>query len=153
MKKFKNLAVYAVLLIIIGIVVLMLLQDNSARNTKYSDIINYFREGKVESFTIDSSTLKLKLKEANSEGKFEEKYTLYSVGLFIEDVRQYIQDENTGEPKMEYDLIPQAQTPVWVSAIPYILIIIMVIVFGFFMFGQMSGGGGAGKAMSFSRRG
>ncbi len=150
MKKFKNLAVYAVLLIIIGIVVLMLLQDNSARNTKYSDIINYFREGKVESFTIDSSTLKLKLKEANSEGKFEEKYTLYSVGLFIEDVRQYIQDENTGEPKMEYDLIPQAQTPVWVSAIPYILIIIMVIVFGFFMFGQMSGGGGAGKAMSFS---
>lgn len=151
MKKFKNLAVYAVLLIIIGIVVLMLLQDNSARNTKYSDIINYFREGKVESFTIDSSTLKLKLKEANSEGKFEEKYTLYSVGLFIEDVRQYIQDENTGEPKMEYDLIPQAQTPVWVSAIPYILIIIMVIVFGFFMFGQMSGGGGAGKAMSFSK--
>ena len=151
MKKFKNLAVYAVLLIIIGIVVLMLLQDNSARNTKYSDIINYFREGKVESFTIDSSTLKLKLKEANSEGKFEEKYTLYSVGLFIEDVQQYIKDENTGEPKMEYDLIPQAQTPVWVSAIPYILIIIMVIVFGFFMFGQMSGGGGAGKAMSFSK--
>lgn len=151
MKKFKNLAVYAVLLIIIGIVVLMLLQDNSARNTKYSDIINYFREGKVESFTIDSSTLKLKLKEANSEGKFEEKYTLYSVGLFIEDVQQYIKDENTDEPKMEYDLIPQAQTPVWVSAIPYILIIIMVIVFGFFMFGQMSGGGGAGKAMSFSK--
>ena len=51
---------------------------------------------------------------------------------------------------MQYDLIPQTQTPVWVSAIPYVLIIIMIAVFGFFMFGQMNGGGGAGKAMSFS---
>ena len=52
---------------------------------------------------------------------------------------------------MQYDLIPQTQTPVWVSAIPYVLIIIMIAVFGFFMFGQMNGGGGAGKAMSFSK--
>ncbi len=151
MKKFKNLAVYAVILILIGVFVLMLLRGDSKRDTKYSDIINYFREGKVETFTVDASTLKLKLKEPNAKGKTEEKYSLYSVGLFLEDVEQYIKNTETGEPRMEYDLIPQAQTPVWVSAIPYVLIIIMLAVFGFFMFGQMSGGGGAGKAMSFSK--
>lgn len=151
MKRFKNLAVYAVILVLIGIFVLMLLRGDSTRDTKYSDILNYFREGKVETFTVDSSTLELKLKEPNAQGKTEEKYSLYSVGLFLEDVEDYIKNPKTGEPTMKYDLIPQAQTPVWVSAIPYVLIIIMIAVFGFFMFGQMNGGGGAGKAMSFSK--
>ena len=151
MKRFKNLAVYAVILFLIGIFVLMLLRGDSTRDTKYSDILNYFREGKVETFTVDSSTLELKLKEPNAQGKTEEKYSLYNVGLFLEDVKNYIKNPETGEPTMKYDLIPQAQTPVWVSAIPYVLIIIMIAVFGFFMFGQMNGGGGAGKAMSFSK--
>lgn len=151
MKRFKNLAVYAVILFLIGIFVLMLLRGDSTRDTKYSDILNYFREGKVETFTVDSSTLELKLKEPNAQGKTEEKYSLYSVGLFLEDVKNYIKNPETGEPTMQYDLIPQTQTPVWVSAIPYVLIIIMIAVFGFFMFGQMNGGGGAGKAMSFSK--
>ena len=151
MKRFKNLAVYAVILFLIGIFVLMLLRGDSTRDTKYSDILNYFREGKVETFTVDSSTLELKLKEPNAQGKTEEKYSLYNVGLFLEDVENYIKNPETGEPTMQYDLIPQTQTPVWVSAIPYVLIIIMIAVFGFFMFGQMNGGGGAGKAMSFSK--
>jgi len=151
LKRFKNLAVYAVILFLIGIFVLMLLRGDSTRDTKYSDILNYFREGKVETFTVDSSTLELKLKEPNAQGKTEEKYSLYNVGLFLEDVKNYIKNPETGEPTMQYDLIPQTQTPVWVSAIPYVLIIIMIAVFGFFMFGQMNGGGGAGKAMSFSK--
>ena len=151
MKRFKNLAVYAVILFLIGIFVLMLLRGDSTRDTKYSDILNYFREGKVETFTVDSSTLELKLKEPNAQGKTEEKYSLYSVKRFLDDVEDYIKNPETGEPTMKYDLIPQAQTPVWVSAIPYVLIIIMIAVFGFFMFGQMNGGGGAGKAMSFSK--
>lgn len=151
MKRFKNLAVYAVILFLIGIFVLMLLRGDSTRDTKYSDILNYFREGKVETFTVDSSTLELKLKEPNAQGKTEEKYSLYNVELFLEDVKNYIKNPETGEPTMQYDLIPQTQTPVWVSAIPYVLIIIMIAVFGFFMFGQMNGGGGAGKAMSFSK--
>ena len=86
MKRFKNLAVYAVILFLIGIFVLMLLRGDSTRDTKYSDILNYFREGKVETFTVDSSTLELKLKEPNAQGKTEEKYSLYNVGLFLEDV-------------------------------------------------------------------
>lgn len=151
MKRFKNLAVYAVILFLIGIFVLMLLRGDSTRDTKYSDILNYFREGKVETFTVDSSTLELKLKEPNAQGKTEEKYSLYSVKRFLDDVENYIKNPETGEPTMQYDLIPQTQTPVWVSAIPYVLIIIMIAVFGFFMFGQMNGGGGAGKAMSFSK--
>lgn len=151
MKRFKNLAVYAVILFLIGIFVLMLLRGDSTRDTKYSDILNYFREGKVETFTVDSSTLELKLKEPNAKGKTEEKYSLYSVKRFLDDVEDYIKNPETGEPTMQYDLIPQTQTPVWVSAIPYVLIIIMIAVFGFFMFGQMNGGGGAGKAMSFSK--
>ena len=69
MKRFKNLAVYAVILFLIGIFVLMLLRGDSTRDTKYSDILNYFREGKVETFTVDSSTLELKLKEPNAQGK------------------------------------------------------------------------------------
>lgn len=151
MKRFKNLAVYAVILFLIGIFVLVLLRGDSTRDTKYSDILNYFREGKVETFTVDSSTLELKLKEPNAQGKTEEKYSLYSVKRFLDDVEDYIKNPETGEPTMQYDLIPQTQTPVWVSAIPYVLIIIMIAVFGFFMFGQMNGGGGAGKAMSFSK--
>jgi len=151
LKRFKNLAVYAVILFLIGIFVLMLLRGDSTRDTKYSDILNYFREGKVETFTVDSSTLELKLKEPNAQGKTEEKYSLYSVKRFLDDVEDYIKNPETGEPTMQYDLIPQTQTPVWVSAIPYVLIIIMIAVFGFFMFGQMNGGGGAGKAMSFSK--
>ena len=101
MKRFKNLAVYAVILFLIGIFVLMLLRGDSTRDTKYSDILNYFREGKVETFTVDSSTLELKLKEPNAQGKTEEKYSLYNVGLFLEDVKNYIKNPETGEPTMQ----------------------------------------------------
>lgn len=150
MKKFKNVAIYGALILIIAIVVLMLLQDTSASNLKYTDVIDYFKNDQVKTFTIDAQTLKMELQNIKEGEKKNQTYQLYSVGLFLEDVEPYIKDEN-GNNTMEYDLIPVKQTPVWISAIPYVLLFIMIIVLGFYIMGQFNGGGGAGKAMSFSK--
>ena len=87
MKKYKSLGIYAVLILIIALIVMLLMSGTSARKLKYTDIINEFKDGKVQTFTIDNTTLKLELKEP-VDGSKEQSFELYSVSLFLDDVEQ-----------------------------------------------------------------
>ena len=85
MKKYRSFGIYAALILILALVVMLLMSGTSTRKLKYTDIINEFKDGKVESFVIDNTTLKLQLKE-EIDGTKEQSFELYSVALFLEDV-------------------------------------------------------------------
>ena len=153
MKKYRSFGIYAALILILALVVMLLMSGTSTRKLKYTDIINEFKDGKVESFVIDNTTLKLQLKE-EIDGTKEQSFELYSVALFLEDVDPYIKtvDAETGQStyNMEFDTIPAGQTPIWLSIIPYVLFGGIMIFFVIMMINQMNGGGAKG-AMSFGK--
>ena len=152
MKKYKNIGIYAVVILILALIVMLLISGTSERRLKYSDVLGYFENNQVESFVIDNSTLEFTLKADGNGTAKTESFELYSVGLFLEDVDPYIYttDENGVKTRiMDYDLIPPPQTSIFLSLLPYLLIGGVFVVFLFIMYNQMNGGGG--KAMSFGR--
>lgn len=57
MKKYKNIGIYAVVILILALIVMLLISGTSERRLKYSDVLGYFENNQVESFVIDNSTL------------------------------------------------------------------------------------------------
>ena len=74
------------LLLIVGILLasLLLSQSGSSDNRTYSEIIDLFKEGKVESYSLNISNGKLEFLTKGS--KVKETFSLPSASLFIDDV-------------------------------------------------------------------
>ena len=91
---------------------------------KYSDITQFFYDEQVSSFTVDSTnTLTLTLK---NNKKIE--YQLLSLNLFYEDLNDLIVQQKQAGILTDYDFEAPTQLPVWVSFLPYILVIVIMIV-------------------------
>ena len=71
MKKiFKSAIFYIVLIILVVFIVTRLLSGMNSKPKQYSDIVKYFRDKQVESFTISGSqVLTLTLKDTKEEVK------------------------------------------------------------------------------------
>ena len=152
MKKYRSIGIYAAIILILSLIVMLLISGTDEKKLKYSDILNYFKDGKVESFEVDNTVLKLKLKNEDANVAKEETFELYNLSLFMDDIEPYLKtvhEDGTIEYNMQYDLTPPKQTPIWVSVLPYLIFGVIMIVLVFFMLNQMNGAGG--KAMSFGR--
>ena len=91
---------------------------------KYSDITQFFYDEQVSSFTVDSTnTLTLTLK---NNKKIE--YQLLSLNLFYEDLNDLIVQQKQAGILTDYDFEAPTQLPVWVSFLPYILVIVIMVV-------------------------
>ena len=150
MKKSKNLRGIGIYLImLVGIIVaLTLLFDNGGGGEKYtySDVTDLFREEKVKSFVVDGNELTMQL----HDGKVV-KYDIPYLSMFVEGILPMIDDiRASGSPTAveQYNVIAPAETPWWVSLIPYVVLFGIVILFWFFMMKQANGGQ---KAMGFGK--
>ena len=152
MKKngFK-VAIWYVAMIAIVIVVIAMIYGKGApgEELKYSDVIAYFEDGKVERYDIDykKSTVTL-IVDATKEGEKEKnakiEYELADIDTFLADI-----DEYTDNIK-EYDRIPAKGLPWWVAYLPYVIITIVFIVLWWYMMSQATGGRGS-KINSFGK--
>ena len=152
MKGLKNIGFYAVILLVLLMVVFILFSQTTEKKMKYSEVINYFKEGRVNSFIIEDSTLEFILTEDISEDGRPQKthiFKLYSPTWFMEEVKPYVEEQLAAGTMVNYDLTPPTTAPFWVTFIPYILMGVVVVAVVFFSMSQMNGGGG--KAMSFGR--
>ncbi len=138
----KNLKVFLGYILVIGIIVYIgasfLDFGNEDKDPVYSDIINHFKNGEVESFKISASNdLVVTLKEVDEVTKKNKtiNYILRDAGYFLETVDEYIPDD------MEYD-VPGVKSSWWLSFIPYIIMFVVMIFFWIFISRQMSGQGG-----------
>ena len=116
--------IYLIVLLLIIFSASYFLSAGTGTEYKYSDITQFFYDEQVSSFTVDSTnTLTLTLK---NNKKIE--YQLLSLNLFYEDLNDLIVQQKQAGILTDYDFEAPTQLPVWVSVLPYILVIVIMVV-------------------------
>ena len=158
-KHLKSILFYLLLIGVIITAVSFIFQSAEEEKLLLSEVVTYFKEDRVQDFTIDEdyylnvTVIKALGPDgkplANAAGVVETElkgYQLQSVGLFQEYCGEYVANNTNLQ---EYDILPPAQTPWWVSFIPYAIILLVFMVLWFFMMG--SAGQGGSKLSSFGK--
>ena len=124
---------------------------------KYSDVLGYFQRQEVKEYTLDLGTGKLKMTFQDDTTK---EYKVPNVVLFLDDIssdkpdgtKSYVRQYNEVHPDapMVYDHYPIKQTPWWVSLLPT-LVLVGLLVFFYYMMMKQARGGGTGGVMSFGK--
>ena len=174
-KKNKSGKTLFNLLLLIGIPVLlfmgfsMMLTSNSAAakdKSVYSDYIQYFVDDKVEEFSLDLGTGKLKMtlreayrSDANKDGKVDEKdyvltYTVPNVSHFVsvmDPLLAEVNQDDVADNDVNYDFKPISDMS-WIATwLPIILLIVMMAVMFLSMRRSFGGESGPGKIMGFGK--
>ncbi len=162
-SNFKVLIFYFILIAAIILSLSMMFSQPEVEEIKYSQIVDYFQNDAVKSFTVDESDyivmevydideLKAAVAEGTDISELDTKvieYQLQSLNLFINDCGEYY---THNQNLTEYDIEPVTVMPWWVSLLPYAIVIIVVIVLWVVVSKQAGGaGGGAGKINSFGK--
>ena len=151
-NKARDIGFYLLLAVIIAAVFLTLNNDTetTAKVSSYSELVDLFNEEKVQSFTTEGDTIRLKLRTDDADNPTEEKtYDLYSFSVFYNDFSDKIAEQHESGVLEEYDYTEGFVMPWWASFIPYMLIMIIAMVLWYVMMNRA--GGGAGGVMKFSR--
>ena len=152
-KVLRNLLLYAGIPIIVFFIIYFMFNRASTEPTvKYSDIINYFETEQVTEYKLDLGTGQMIL-TLDDESKSKIKYIVPNVGLFYENVDDYIKSYNKKNPdvKMVQDVIRPAETSWLLSLLPTLLLMVGLVFLWVFMMKRMGGGGGAGGQMNFGK--
>jgi cell division protease FtsH len=121
---------------------------------KYSEIVALFDDRKIAEYSIDLGTGELIYRLKGESDK--KSYTVPAIGLFYDYVQNSVDEYNaTAEPqdRIVYEMIPIKQWPVWISALPTILLFLAMGGMLWFTFRQSRGGGnitGFGKVKTRS---
>ncbi len=128
------------------------------KTIKYDQVISYFENNQVKEYTVSfkKNNVSIVLREKDeSLGSDKLTYPLPSISLFLEDIDPYVEAYNSEKPaeeRIRIDYERPAQTPIWVSFIPYILLFGGMAVFYFIILRRMQDGGlGAGRGASFGK--
>ena len=106
-KKIRNLLLYIGIPVVVLFIIIFLFNNRTPQTAayKYSDIIGYFQDQEVSSYTLNLGTgeMVIHLEDGKTVG-----YVLPSVDLFYMDVRDSIQQYNEEHPdsKMVQDIHP-----------------------------------------------
>ncbi len=161
-SNFKVLVFYFILIAAIILALSVMFSNEEAEPLKYSQIIEYFKNDAVKSFTVDENdfiTLEVykidDVKAAAAEGKPVAEltttkigYQLQSLNLFVSNCEEYYLNNVNLEI---YDIEPVTVMPWWVSLLPYAIVIIFFIVLWVVIAKQAGGAGGTGKIASFGK--
>ena len=152
-NNFKVILVYILFIVAVTVIVANMFGVPQTENVTYSDILDYFESGSVKSFTVNASnkmTLELHpdSTDPNAKGKTIS-YTLRDLSIFIHDAGDLIRAQSEAGTLESYEYEPPTQFPWWVSFLPYVVMIVIFIVFWIYMTRQMTGQ--SGKMNSFGR--
>lgn len=136
---------------LLGLLIMAFIISTTSSNVqtmKYSEAIGYFERGEVDEFVLN-------LKNGNIQMTIKDKpekvmYSMPYLGLFMSDLQDYIELHDTQNPDkpMVYDMLPATETPVWLTMLPMLILMLVVMgVFYYFMYTQAGGG----KAMNVGR--
>ena len=118
---------------------------------EYSEVLTLFREEKVESFSLSlDGELNLKLKEPYKE---RSSFTteLASTNIFYNDLFDVLQDQLERGVLTEYDYEPAEEPSIWMSFLPYLIMMAIFIGLEFAMMNRAQGGAGGVARFSKAR--
>ena len=144
---FKVALVYIAIIAVILLATASLWKMTPQEKLIYSDVVELFRTEKVEQFEVDEDnnlTMRVRVTLTDgTEGMAIKEYRLRSLELFIKDVGELIEQQSEAGIITAYDYPPPVSIPWWVSLIPYLIVIILLIVMWVFVMNQATGGKGS----------
>ena len=141
----KIIIFYVVLIGVILVAVATLLGGIQKEDLKYSDIVAMFKSEQVKAFEIDENN-NLTILTQNDKVY---KYRLIDLNLFYNDFNELVWDQYDRGIITEFNYPEPIEIPWWVSLLPYLIIIILIIVLWLYVMNQATGKGG--KLNSFSK--
>ena len=146
-KSFKNAVIYVIFIAIIVFATAALWNQLPGESMTYSKLEEYFTSEKVKSFEVDkNNNIELVLRDTDSSGKETEKYVTYklrSLDYFREDFGDLIREQHKNGIIENYDYPAPHEIPVWVSFVPYILILVGLVAVWLYAMNQAVGGKGS----------
>ena len=143
-RKPSLLPIVALLLLSLVLLVVVYGADAKQDTLPYSEMVTLFRNEQVDSFVIDDNTVIMNLKEPY-ECKSVVRHALASFAVFQQDLGALIDEQYENQILQEYDYVPAAESPLWLSFLPYILMIGLFFVLWFFVMNRSGGGNGMMK--------
>ena len=156
MKKiFKQAIIYLVVFATVITIVYFLWFRTTPDKLSYSDVVDMFRTERVQEFEVDKTTLTMLVRQLDANGKptgalVEVMYKLRSFELFYTDLNELIQQQHENGIIKAYDMPALSDIPVWVSYLPYIIMIGVMVFLLWYIMSQAAGGRGS-KLNSFGR--
>ena len=132
---------FLVLLVVLAVTLLLvssLLTPNNAQTLQYSDVLDLFRNEKVASFTLEGSSLTMKVRGENNETTTMTA-KIGDTEQFREDLDALIAGQYAAGTLESYNYLP-ASEPWLRAAAPYIIGGIVLIAVFFFLSGRANGG-------------
>ena len=154
-KTVRNLLIYLGIPIILIIIIAMIFALQPKEEYPTSDIVYLFQKQNVEEYTLDFGSGELNMKlNTKYKGKTEIKTYVANVGLFIDSVDEYVEEYNKShkETPMKYDWKKATDNSWWISFLPNLVLIGLLVIVWIFFMRRLSGGlGDAGKQMGFGK--
>ena len=151
-KKIRNLLLYIGIPVVVLFIIIFLFNNRTPQTAayKYSDIIGYFQDQEVSSYTLNLGTgeMVIHLEDGKTVG-----YVLTSVDLFYMDVRDSISQYNEEHPdaRMEQDIIRPVETSWFISLLPTLILFAGLIIFWVIMMRRLGSSMGGDKQMNFGK--
>ena len=142
MKKTRiaSFVFYILVLVILLTAVTALFGQSKADYLSYSEAVTLFAEEKVHDFTIKDGVLTMTLQDQTTA-----KCELGSFQAFYDDMHELITKQYKEGILQSYDYQPDSKTPILLTMLPYILLIIGAVVIMLILMNRMSSGQGAAK--------
>ena len=149
MKRSRGIGIYiAVLVLLLLLASVLFSMRGTQSDTKYYEILGYFYRYEVEEYELDLGTGEMVM---SVKGQTEEiSYKVPNVSVFLGDTEELVAEynkEHTDDP-IKVNYLPIQETPWWISFLPTLLLIGVMVVFWVLMMRQSGGGG---KVMNFGK--
>ena len=106
----------------------------------YAEVVQLFEQEKVKSFTVQDTTLTLKLREA-VDGKTELRKELYDFDLFYDDLNDLVVEQKAAGILEDYNYSANHSPNYLAIALPYVIAVAGLFAICYFFSMRASGGG------------
>ena len=106
----------------------------------YAEVVQLFEQEKVKSFTVQDTTLTLKLREA-VDGKMELRKELYDFDLFYDDLNELVVEQKAAGILEDYNYSANHSPNYLAIALPYVIAVAGLFAIWYFFSMRASGGG------------
>ncbi len=135
-QKWGNL-LYIIIPVLLVISLAYFVGDgNKNEKPQYYQIVQQFRNGEVDEYSLNlsSGALKYSLKDSDEYVN----YTVPNVDIFLNDVHNYVTQYNlTAEKPIKYDYIRGSSNSWWASMLPMFMLSLMLVAFMFYIYRKM----------------
>ena len=145
-----NALTFIFLAIVMLVCAAYLWRSNSpAEPLEYSEVVQMFKQEKVESFTVSDNTLTMHLREA-VHGSTTAVYELYDFDLFYNDLNDLVRQQAQKGIIASYEYHADHSTNWLAILLPYVLVALILGGMWYFMTARASGAGGGDRMSRFS---